>query len=44
MKKLIDLQNKNDDLESELKTLRHEFGKCLQALTKLNDFESNLFY
>ena len=29
MKKLMDLQNKNDDLETELKTLRYEFEKSL---------------
>ena len=40
MKKLIDLQNKNDDLESELKSLSHESKKNLQALTKLNASES----
>ena len=40
MKRLIDLQNKHDDLESELKTLIHESEKILQALTKLNDSES----
>ena len=40
MKKLIDLQNKNDDLEFGLQTLRHESEKNLQALTKLNDSES----
>ena len=40
MKRLIDIQNKNDDLESELKTLRHESEKILQAFTKLNDSES----
>ena len=40
MKKLIDLQNKNDDLESEFKTLRHESENSLQALTKFSDFES----
>ena len=39
MKRLIDLQNKNDDLEFELQTLRHESKKSLQALTKLNDSE-----
>ena len=39
IKKLIDLQNKNDDLKSDLKTLRHESEKCLQSLTKLNDSE-----
>ena len=40
MKRLIDLQNKNDNLEFELKTLKHESEKNLQALTKLNDSES----
>ena len=42
MKKLIDLQNKNDDLESDLKTLRYESKKSLQSLTKLNDSEFKL--
>ena len=37
MKKLIDLQNKNDDLEFELKTLRYESEKRLQSLTKISD-------
>ena len=37
MKKLIDLQNKNYDLELGLKTLRYESEKSLQSLTKLND-------
>ena len=40
MKKLIDLQNKNDNLEFKLKILRHEYEKSLQALTKLNNSES----
>ena len=40
MKKLIDLKNENNDLESKLKTLRHKSEKNLQALTKLNNFES----
>ena len=39
-KKIIDLKNENNDLESELKTLKHESEKNLQALTKLNDSES----
>ena len=39
MKKLIDLQNKNNDLEFDLKTLRYESEKILQSFTKLNDFE-----
>ena len=39
MKKLIDLQNKNNDLESDLKTLRYESEKSLYSLTRLNDFE-----
>lgn len=37
IKNLIDLQNKNYDLESDLKTLRYEFEKTLKSLTKLND-------
>ena len=36
MIKLIDLQNKNYDLESDLKTLKYKSEKSLQSLTKLN--------
>ena len=39
MKQLIELQNKNFDLEVELKTLRYKSEKNLQSLSKLNDFE-----
>ena len=39
-KQLIDLKNENNDLESKIKTLRHELEKNLQALTKLNECES----
>ena len=42
MIKLIDLQNKNYDLESDLRTLRYESEKSLQSLTKLNDSEFKL--
>ena len=39
MEKLIEVQNKNYDLEFDLKTFRHESEKSLQSFTKLNDFE-----
>ena len=42
-KQLIDLKNENNDLASKLKTLKHESEKNLQALTKLNESESNKF-
>ena len=37
MKQLIELSNKNYDLESEIKTQRYESEKNLQSLSKLND-------
>ena len=37
MKQLIDLQNKNYDLDSELMIMRFESEKSLQSLNKLND-------
>ena len=39
MKQLIELQNKNYDLEVELKTLKYESEKNQQTLSKFNDFE-----
>ena len=39
MKQIIELQNKNYLLESKLKTLKYEFEKNQQTLSKLNNLE-----